>query len=1509
MHTPPGFIRRFAGIFLSAVIAAPIVISTVASAPAQAAGTPLFPNLKTLPARELRFDRADISAELSGNFHNVLRFSNDTYNAGDGPLIVNGKINLSTLRGPSSQRVMNSDGTYTDYNLNNEMYWHEAHHHYHFDNWGDYQLWSKSTYDSYVASGRTSGSPLYSGAKTTSCITDEEYITSVPASVYPGPYGLGGCQTDGQGNIRMGLSVGWGDTYDWYRQLQWIDLGPSGALGNGTYVLRSVADPLNFVYESTNKSDSARESVDDNEATTTFIVNNGSILDSDAPTGTVAINHVDASTNNAAVSVDVIGRDDVSTVSQFRLSNDGVTYKTFSYQSSGSAPTTVAWNLTDAAYGGNTSNGVKTVYAQAKDNSGKWGPVFTDTINYGSGGPPPPPPPPPPNGPYPEAVMGDNPGGYWRLNETSGISAGDTFGSNPGTYKNGVTLNRPSLLVSDPDKAASFASATKQYVSIPSSGPIAPAAQVTTEAWIKPTTVPTGFASIISKPESYSLQFNGGKLEFTIIQAGVRKRLQAPAGAIVANTTYYVVGTYDGTTQRLYINGTQVASAALTGGITTNVSALNIGSWDGAIEFYNGVIDEAAVYPLALSASQIAVHRADGINAGGTQAQLSISRSGTGGGNVTSVPAGVDCGTTCSHQFAAGTSVTLTAAATSGSTFGGWSGGGCSGTGTCTITLSSNTSVNAAFNSTNPTLTVAKSGTGSGVVTSSPAGVDCGTTCSAQFSAGTPVTLTATADSGSSSTFTGWSGGGCSGTGTCNVTLNANTTVTAGFSAPVPNPTLTVAKSGTGTGGVTSSPAGIDCGATCSTSYATGTPVTLTATADSGSTFTGWSGGGCSGTGTCNVTLNANTTVTAGFSLPVPNPTLTVAKSGTGTGGVTSSPAGINCGATCSAQYAPGTPVTLTATADSGSTFTGWSGACSGTGACSFTLNASTTVTAAFSPTSSGTYAQAVTGDSPAGYWKLNETSGTSAVDSTGTSNGVYKGTTLNQPGLLAASSNKAATFSGSNSAVTIPSKTALSPSAKVTAEAWIKPTTLPASGAFASIVTKAETYSLQFNGPRLEFTIIQSGTRRRLQAPVGAIAVNGKYHIVGTYDGATQRLYINGVSVASAALTGAITVNTTALTLAAWAGTSEYYKGTIDEAAVYGTALTNTQVANHYNAGTTSLVALVQKPASAQLVALSKLAASRHGAVGGTTPVAVVYDNALHRAYVSHNVGTGRAASSAVTVFDTRSWKAIAEIVTSPTPVSSSIAVDPVTHLVYVTAAVYEPFHVGGSVKVIDGRTAKLVDSIPTGPGPKAIAVNPSTHRVYVTAQTGRDSDLAITVINGTTGRLITTIPIGPYGEYYDNPFGLAVNAKTNKVYASNPLDGFVYTLNGATNAIEQTAPIGAEPTAIAVNPVTNKVFVAGARDVTMLDGRSGRVKNRIVGGVRTRGIAVDSGRNKIYATADGGGLLVIDGRTLKAGHLITHGRKPNGIAIDRSGTIVVANGFNANVSVYTDERAVGTS
>jgi len=85
------------------------------------------------------------------------------------------------------------------------------------------------------------------------------------------------------------------------------------------------------------------------------------------------------------------------------------------------------------------------------------------------------------------------------------------------------------------------------------------------------------------------------------------------------------------------------------------------------------------------------------------------------------------------------------------------------------------------------TLTVQKAGSGSGTVTSSPSGIDCGSDCTETYNAGTIVTLAAVAASGS--IFEGWSGGGCSGTGTCAVTMDTSKTVTATWASGPPGPT------------------------------------------------------------------------------------------------------------------------------------------------------------------------------------------------------------------------------------------------------------------------------------------------------------------------------------------------------------------------------------------------------------------------------------------------------------------------------------------------------------------------------------------------------------------------------------------------------------------------------------------------------------------------------------------------------------------------------------------------
>ena len=171
--------------------------------------------------------------------------------------------------------------------------------------------------------------------------------------------------------------------------------------------------------------------------------------------------------------------------------------------------------------------------------------------------------------------------------------------------------------------------------------------------------------------------------------------------------------------------------------------------------------------------------------------------------------------------------------------------------------------------------------------------------------------------------------------------------VAQALNAGNPGVALTVTKAGTGSGTVTSSPAGISCGSTCSANYSSGSVVTLTAAVASNATFAGWSGA-CTGTATtCTVSMTQARAVTATFNA-MATFSLTVSKAGTGSGTVTSSPSGINCGTTCVANFGGNASVTLTAAAASGSQFTGWSGACTGTGSCVLTLNQARAVTATF---------------------------------------------------------------------------------------------------------------------------------------------------------------------------------------------------------------------------------------------------------------------------------------------------------------------------------------------------------------------------------------------------------------------------------------------------------------------------------------------------------------------------------------------------------------------------------
>jgi hypothetical protein len=350
---------------------------------------------------------------------------------------------------------------------------------------------------------------------------------------------------------------------------------------------------------------------------------------------------------------------------------------------------------------------------------------------------------------------------------------------------------------------------------------------------------------------------------------------------------------------------------------------------------------------------------------------LTVAKAGNGTGTVTSSPAGISCGATCSAPFTEGETVVLTGTPSLGSKKVVWS--DCpsvSEQNKCRVTISAAKEVTATFDLKetvlqNPTpLKVGK--TGEGTVVSSPAGVSCGATCEANFEKSSTITLTASPAVGYA--FSAWAG--CTEhTGlTCKVKMDKAKTVKATF---VETPSLTVEKAGTGYGKVATT--GINCDESCSkesSAVKTGTAVTVKVTPAKGNefvTFEGGTGNASSCSATCTFTISEASSVKVKF-VPIPSKTLTVELTGPGAykgkviGKVTTAKglvySAISCGSGCTTEtesfFATG-ETELTALASTGYNFAGWTvtggsaGNCTGTTTpCKLATDANKTVKAKF---------------------------------------------------------------------------------------------------------------------------------------------------------------------------------------------------------------------------------------------------------------------------------------------------------------------------------------------------------------------------------------------------------------------------------------------------------------------------------------------------------------------------------------------------------------------------------
>lgn len=289
----------------------------------------------------------------------------------------------------------------------------------------------------------------------------------------------------------------------------------------------------------------------------------------------------------------------------------------------------------------------------------------------------------------------------------------------------------------------------------------------------------------------------------------------------------------------------------------------------------------------------------------------------------------------CVGGYSYPTVVTLTASNTPGYNFSSWSGDLTGSSNPANVTMDNNKSVTANYVSV-PCYTLTTGvASGSGSVGAPNPSANCNT----QYNSGTVVTLTASADPGF--VFTNWTDSGGSPISTSNpvsVTIDDHKTYNANFVATSCY-SLSLAAGSGGTAGASPAP---NCGA----NYYSGTVVTLTATPNSGYSFANWSGDASGSTSPINITMDANKSVTANFNANCY--TLTTTANPTTGGSISANPT--SSGGCAAGQYTAGTSIQLTAAANSGYTFSSWSGGASGgSNPVSITMPASNTaVTARF---------------------------------------------------------------------------------------------------------------------------------------------------------------------------------------------------------------------------------------------------------------------------------------------------------------------------------------------------------------------------------------------------------------------------------------------------------------------------------------------------------------------------------------------------------------------------------
>jgi hypothetical protein len=226
---------------------------------------------------------------------------------------------------------------------------------------------------------------------------------------------------------------------------------------------------------------------------------------------------------------------------------------------------------------------------------------------------------------YADVVLADTPVAYWRFRETPGTTTIEdvTGNGHTGTLNGTASLGEGGLL-SDPTDHSILFDGSTGYVEVPDSAPLRFGGTVSLEAWISPSTFAN--ASAMSYPRIIGKGNAGGtghtlcvEKNATADTALARVELEGltpftldGSTVLLPNKIHHLVATFDGTTVRMYVDGQLDGAQAVTGILQTSTAPLDIGRRPDAMRYWQGLVDEVAVYDHVLSPERIAAHYAAG---------------------------------------------------------------------------------------------------------------------------------------------------------------------------------------------------------------------------------------------------------------------------------------------------------------------------------------------------------------------------------------------------------------------------------------------------------------------------------------------------------------------------------------------------------------------------------------------------------------------------------------------------------------------------------------------------------------------------------------------------------------------------------------------------------------------------------------------------------------------------------------------------------------------------------